>query len=312
LRRQVIFDTDPSPDDAVAFLAALASPDDFDVLAITTVAGNVPVALTSKNARKALELANRTGTPVYAGASAPLVRPLVTAEHVHGRTGFDGYDLPEPEIPLHPGFAPDVIVELVMSRPANAVTLCCTAPLTNVALAMTREPRLAAHLAGIVLMGGALSEGGNITPAAEFNFYVDPEAAAKVFMSGAPITMIPLDTTHQALITDERLEILRAAGTPVGTAFYHLLEWNKRFDRAKYGWPGGPLHDPTVTAYLLSPELFTGRTVRVDIECLSPLTAGASVVDWWSVTGKPPNALVLRTIDAEGYFRLIFERLLRL
>jgi purine nucleosidase len=312
LKRQVIFDTDPSPDDAVAFLAALASPEEFDVLAITTVAGNVPVELTAKNARKALELANRTDIPVYAGAAAPLVRRLVTAEHVHGRTGFDGYDLPEPKISLHPGFAPDVIVELVMTRPANAVTLCCTAPLTNVALAMTQEPRLAVHLAGIVLMGGALSEGGNITPAAEFNFYVDPEAAAQVLSSGAAITMIPLDCTHQALITDERLETLRAAGTPVGTAFYHLLEWNKRFDRAKYGWPGGPLHDPTVTAYLLSPDLFSGRSVRVDIECRSPLTAGASVVDWWSVTGKAPNALVLRTIDAERYFRLIFERLLRL
>jgi purine nucleosidase len=312
LRRQVIFDTDPSPDDAVAFLAALASPEDLEVLAITTVAGNVPVELTAKNARKALQLARRSDIPVYAGASAPLVRPLVTAEHVHGRTGFDGYDLPEPVTPLQAGFAPDAIVEMVMSRPEKAVTLCCLAPLTNVALAMTREPRLASHLAGIVLMGGALSEGGNITAAAEFNFYVDPEAAARVFSSGAAITMIPLDCTHQALITDHRLEMLRSAGTAVGTAFYHLLEWNKRFDRAKYGWPGGPLHDATVTAYLLSPELFAGRTVRVDIECDSPLTLGASVVDWWSVSGKAANALVLRSIDAEGYFRLIFSRLLRL
>jgi purine nucleosidase len=308
----VIFDTDPSPDDAVAFLAALASPEEMHVLAITTVAGNVPVALTAKNALKALELARRIDVPVYAGAAAPLARPLVTAEHVHGRTGFDGYDLPEPTTPLQSGFAPDAIVELVMSRPPGTVTLCCLAPLTNVALAMASEPALAAHLAGIVLMGGSMSEAGNITPAAEFNFYVDPEAAAQVFSSGAPITMIPLDCTHQALITDVRLEVLRAAGTPVGAAFYHLLEWNKRFDRAKYGWPGGPLHDATVTAYLLSPELFAGRQVRVDIECLSPLTLGASVVDWWSVTGKAPNALVLRTIDAEGYFNLIFQRLLRL
>jgi len=161
-------------------------------------------------------------------------------------------------------------------------------------------------------MGGAMSEGGNITAAAEFNFYVDPEAAARVFASGAAITMIPLDCTHQALLTDERLELLRAAATPVGTAFYQLLEWNKRFDRAKYGWAGGPLHDATVTAYLLAPELFAGRRVHVDIECVSPLTLGASVVDWWSVSGKPANALVLRSVDAEGYFRLIFGRLLRL
>jgi purine nucleosidase len=312
LEMDLIFDTDPSPDDAVAFLAAIASPEDLSVLAITTVAGNVPIELTSKNARKALELAKRTDIPVYAGASAPLSRPLITAEHVHGRTGFDGYDLPEPKTPLHPGFAPDIIVDLVMSRPAGTVTLCCLAPLTNVALALAQEPRLATHLAGIVLMGGSMSEAGNITPAAEFNFYVDPEAAAQVFSSGAAITMIPLDCTHQALITDARLEILRKAGTPVGTAFYHLLEWNKRFDRAKYGWPGGPLHDATVTAYLLSPGLFTGRRIRVDIECDSTLTLGASVIDWWSVGGKPANALVLRTIDAEGYFSLIFGRLLRL
>jgi purine nucleosidase len=310
--RSVIFDTDPSPDDAVAFLAALASPEELEVLAITTVAGNVPVELTAKNALKAIEVAGRMEIPVYKGASAPLLRPLITAEHVHGRTGFDGYDLPEPRARLQPEFAPDAIVDLVMSRPAGAVTLCCLAPLTNIALAFAREPRLPRHLAGIVLMGGAMSEGGNITPSAEFNFYVDPEAAARVFASGVPIAMVPLDCTHQALITDERLEVLRTAGTPVGTAFYHLLEYNKRFDRAKYGWPGGPLHDATVTAYLLAPELFSGRTVPVEIECASPLTLGMSVVDWWSVTGKPANATVLRGIDADGYFHLIFGRLLRL
>jgi purine nucleosidase len=308
----VIFDTDPSPDDAVAFLAALASPEALQVLAITTVAGNVPVALTSKNALKALELVKRTDIPVYAGASAPLLRTLVTAEHVHGRTGFDGYELPEPVTSVRPGFAPEAIVELVMARPPQTVTLCCLAPLTNIALAMAREPRLAKHLSGIVLMGGSIFEGGNITAAAEFNFYVDPEAAARVFASGAAITMIPLDCTHQALITDQRLAMLRSANTPVGTAFYHLLEYNKRFDRAKYGWPGGPLHDATVTAYLLKPELFTGRRVNVGIECGSPLTLGASVVDWWGVSGLPANATVFDTIAAEAYFQLIFGRLLQL
>jgi purine nucleosidase len=230
----------------------------------------------------------------------------------YGKTGFDGYDLPGPSTPPACGYAPDAIVELAMSRPAGTVTLCCLAPLTNVALAFAREPRLAGHLQGVVLMGGSFSEGGNITPAAEFNFYVDPDAAAQVFANGVDITMIPLDCTHQALITDERLEVLRSAGTPVGEAFYHLLEFNKRFDRAHYGWPGGPLHDATVTAYLLNPRLFDGRRVRVEIECESPLTMGESVVDWWGVSGKPANALVLRTIDAEGYFNLIFERLLRL
>ncbi len=312
MNRAVIIDTDPSPDDAVAFLVALASPDELQVLAITTVAGNVPVSLTSKNARKALELAHRTEIPVYAGAAAPLVRPLITAEHVHGRTGFDGYDLPDPVTPLAAGFAPEAIVDLVMQRAAGDVTLCCLAPMTNIALALAKEPRLAGHLREIVIMGGAFSEGGNITPAAEFNVYVDPEAAARVLTCGAPITMIPLDCTHQARTTVARLEKLRSVGTPVAEAFYHLLKFNKIFDEQKYGWEGGPLHDATVMAYLLAPHLFGGRKVRVDVECASPLTLGMTVVDWWGVTGREPNVQFLRQIQADGYFDLVIERLARL
>lgn len=309
---RVIVDCDPSPDDAVAILVALASPKELEVLAVTTVAGNVPVSLTLKNARKALELARRTETPVYAGASAPLIRKLVTAEHVHGRTGFDGYELPEPAIPLKDGFASEVIVDLVMRRKPGEVTLCCLAPLTNIALALAKEPRLGSHVKEIVLMGGAFSEGGNITPAAEFNIFVDPEAAARVLECGARITMIPLDCTHRALTTRKRLEKLRAIGTPVAEAFYHLLKFNKIFDEQKYGWEGGPLHDATVIAYLLAPELFSGREVNVAIECASSITLGMTVVDWWSVTGKPPNVQFLREVDAEGYFDLVIERLGRL
>jgi purine nucleosidase len=310
--RSIIIDSDPSPDDAVAFLVALASPEELDVLAVTTVAGNVPLPLTSKNARKALELGKRTGTPAYAGASAPLVRKLITAEHVHGRTGFDGYDLPEPTMPLADGFAPDAIVDLVMSRPAGEVTLCCLAPLTNIALALAKEPRLASHVREIVIMGGAFSEGGNITPAAEFNIYVDPEAAQRVMECGAPITMIPLDCTHQALTTKSRLDKLRSIGTPVSEAFYHLLTFNKIFDQNKYGWEGGPLHDATVIAYLLMPQLFSGRTVNVSVECASALTLGMTVVDWWSVTDKPKNVQFMSSINADGYFDLVIERLARL
>jgi purine nucleosidase len=307
--RLVIIDTDPSPDDAVAFLTALASPEELEVLAITTVAGNVPLPLTSKNARKALELARRTDAPVYAGAAAPLLRPLITAEHVHGRTGFDGYDLPEPVMPLADGFAPDAIVDLVMRRPPGEVTLCCIAPLTNIALAMIKEPRLAGHLREIVIMGGAFSEGGNVTPAAEFNIYVDPEAAARVLGCGAPITMIPLDCTHQALTTAPRLEKLRDIGTPLAEAFYHLLKFNKLFDERKYGWEGGPLHDATTVAYLLQPEIFRGRKVNVEVELASALTLGMTVVDWWGVTGKTPNVLLLRDVNAEAYFDLVIGRL---
>ena len=312
MSRSIIIDTDPSPDDAIAFLVALASPEELDVLAVTTVAGNVPVELTAKNARKALALARRTDVPVYRGAEAPLVRPLVTAEHVHGRTGFDGYELPDPTMPLTAGFAPDAILELVMTRAPKTVTLCCLAPLTNIALALIKEPRLTQHVEQIVLMGGAFSEGGNITPAAEFNFYVDPEAAHRVFTSGIPITMVPLDCTHQALSTTARLDKLRAHGTPVTEAFYHLIRFNKLFDEKKYGWEGGPLHDPTVIAWLLRPDLFRGRRVHVAIEHGSALTLGMSVVDWWGVTGLAPNALVLREIDAEAYWELVIERLARL
>jgi purine nucleosidase len=310
--RSIIIDTDPSPDDAVAILVALASPEELDVLAVTTVAGNVPLPLTAKNARKALELAKRTETPVYAGAAAPLVRKLITAEHVHGRTGFDGYELPEPNMPLASGFAPEAIVDLVMRREPGEVTLCCLAPLTNIALALAKEARLASQLKEIVLMGGAFSEGGNITPAAEFNIFVDPEAAQRVLACGAPITMIPLDCTHQALTTRARLAKLRAIGTPVAEAFYHLLTFNKIFDEQKYGWEGGPLHDAAVIAYLLAPEIFTGRKVNVTVECGSLLTLGMTVVDWWAVTGRPANVLFLRRIDADRYFDLVIERLGRL
>ncbi len=310
--RSIIIDTDPSPDDAIAILTALASPAELEVLAVTTVAGNVPVHLTAINARKALELARRAETPVYAGASAPLLRPLVTAEHVHGRTGFDGYELPDPTTPLAEGFAPEVIVDLVMSRAPGEVTLCCLAPLTNIALAFAKEPRLAEHLKEIVIMGGSFSEGGNVTPAAEFNIHVDPEAAARVLQCGAPITMIPLDCTHQALTTEQRLEKLRSIGTPVAEAFYHLLKFNKRFDEQKYGWNGGPLHDATVVAYLLKPEIFSGRKVHVAVECSSPLTLGMTVVDWWAVTDKTPNVQFLRNINADAYFDLVTNRLARL
>ena len=261
--RPVIIDTDPSPDDAVAFLMALASPEELDVLAITTVAGNVPLSLTSKNALKALELAHLSRTPVFAGATAPLVRPLITAEHVHGNTGFDGYELPDPVTSLANGFAPDVIVDLVMNGKQGGVTLCCLAPLTNIALALAKEPTLATRLREIVVMGGAFSEGGNVTPAAEFNIYVDPEAARRVLQCGAPITMIPLDCTHKALTTPAWLAKLRSIGTPLAEAFYHLSKFNKTFDEQKYGTDGGPLHDATVIAYLLKPDLFSGRKVHV-------------------------------------------------
>ena len=306
--RPIIIDTDPGQDDAVAILLALASPE-LDVLGITAVAGNVPLPLTQTNARKICELAGRPDMPVYAGAERPLMRTLVTAEYVHGKTGLDGPDLPEPTMPLQDGNAVDFIVQTLMERPEGTVTLCPLGPLTNIALALVREPAIAPRIREIVLMGGGFFEGGNTTPAAEFNIYVDPHAAHTVLSAGIPVAMIPLDCTHKALTTRARVERLRALGTPVGIATAELLDFFERFDEQKYGTDGGPLHDPCVIAYLLKPELFSGRHVNVAVETGSELTMGMTVVDWWDVTDREPNATVLRDVDAEGFFNLLTERL---
>jgi len=310
-RRKIIIDTDPGQDDAVAILLALASPE-LEILGIATVAGNVPLALTEKNARKICELAGRPDVPVYAGAVRPMVNDLVTAEHVHGKTGLDGPDLPDPRMPLQAKHAVDWIIETLMAHEAGEVTLCTLGPLTNIALALVREPAIASRVREIVLMGGGFFEGGNVTPAAEFNIYVDPHAADVVFRSGIPIVMMPLDVTHKALTTSARIAAFRNLGTHVGSATAEMLEFFERFDEEKYGSDGGPLHDPCVIAYLLQPELFSGRLCNVSIETASELTLGMTVIDWWRVTDRPANAHVMRDIDHEGFFRLLVERLGRL
>lgn len=309
--RKIIIDTDPGQDDAVAILLAFASPE-LEVLGLTAVAGNVPLALTEKNARKICELAGHTHTAVYAGASRPLMRSLVTAEHVHGRTGLDGPDLPEPSMGLQDANAVDFIIDTIMREKAGQVTLCALGPLTNIALAIIREPAIVPRIREIVLMGGGYFEQRNITPSAEFNIYVDPHAADVVFRSGAPIVMMPLDVTHKVLTTRKRVDAFRSMGTPVGDATVQLLDFFERFDEEKYGTDGGPLHDPCVIAYLLRPELFSGRHCNVTVETASELTLGATVVDWWGVTERPKNALVMRDVEADGFFELLTERLARL
>jgi purine nucleosidase len=310
MTQQIIIDTDPGQDDAVAILLALASPE-LELLGITTVAGNVPLAFTSRNARIVCELAGRRDIKVFAGADKPLARSLVTAEHVHGKTGLDGPVLPAPSMALQPGHAVDFIVETLMSRPAGTVTLCPLGPLTNIALALQREPRIVARIRRIVMMGGGFFEGGNITPTAEFNFYVDPEAAALVFGAGVPITMLPLDCTHRALTTRARVAAIRGIGSHLAEVTAQWLEFAERFDEQKYGTEGGPLHDPCVIAWLLRPALFQGRECNVEIETQSPLALGMSVVDWWGVTQRRKNALVIKDVDADGFYALIAERLAR-
>ncbi|NDW43957.1 nucleoside hydrolase [Ruegeria sp. PrR005] len=310
--RKIIIDTDPGQDDAVAILLALASPDEIEVLGIAAVAGNVPLPLTAKNARIVCELAGRPDVPVYAGCDAPIGRKLVTAEHVHGKTGLDGPDLPDPVMPLRDAHAVDFIIDTLRAHAPGTVTLCPLGPLTNIATAFTRAPDIVSRVQEIVLMGGAYFEVGNITPAAEFNIYVDPEAADIVFRSGAPIVVMPLDVTHKALVTKARNDAFRALATPVGIAVAQMTDFFERFDKEKYGSEGAPLHDPCVTAYILRPDLFSGRHINVTVETSSELTLGMTVADWWRVTDRAPNALFIGDIDAQGFFDLLTERLARL
>ncbi|MCV2889250.1 nucleoside hydrolase [Ruegeria aquimaris] len=310
--RNIIIDTDPGQDDAVAILLALASPDEIEVLGITAVAGNVPLPLTAKNARIICELAGRPDVPVYAGCDAPIARKLVTAEHVHGKTGLDGPDLPDPVMPLQDTHAVDFIIDTLRAHAPGTVTLCPLGPLTNIATAFTRAPDIVTRVQEIVLMGGAYFEVGNITPAAEFNIYVDPEAADIVLKSGAPIVVMPLDVTHKALVTKARNDAFRALDTPVGIAVAQMTDFFERFDKEKYGSEGAPLHDPCVTAYILRPDLFSGRHINVTVETTSDLTLGMTVADWWRVTDRAPNALFIGVIDAQGFFDLLTERLARL
>ncbi len=310
--RKIIIDTDPGQDDAVAILLALASPDEIDVLGVTAVAGNVPLPLTQKNARIVCELAGKPDTLVFAGCDAPLVRKLVTAEHVHGKTGLDGPQMSDPTMPLQDQHAVEYIIETLRAHDAGTITLCPLGPLTNIATAFKSAPDIIEKVQEIVLMGGAYFQVGNITPAAEFNIYVDPEAAKIVFDSGVPIVVMPLDVTHKALTTRARVEAFRALGTKVGDMVAAWTDFFERFDKEKYGSEGAPLHDPCVIAYLIQPDLFTGRHVNVEIETVSELTLGMTVADWWRVTDRAPNAMFMGDLDSDGFFALLADRLARL
>ncbi len=310
--RKIIIDTDPGQDDAVAILLALASPAEIEVLGITAVAGNVPLPLTLRNARIICELAGRPGMRVFAGCEAPLRRKLVTAEHVHGKTGLDGPALTDPVMPVQAQHGVDFIIDSLRNHPPGTVTLCPLGPLTNIATAFQNAPDIIPRVQEIVLMGGAYFEVGNITPAAEFNIYVDPEAAAIVFGAGVKLTVMPLDVTHKALTNAARVQAFRDIGSRVGDMVAAWTDFFERFDKEKYGSEGAPLHDPCVIAWLIDPGLFTGRLVNVEIETGSALTLGMTVADWWGVTDRPRNALFMGGIDADGFYALLTERLARL
>ncbi|MGE6180065.1 pyrimidine-specific ribonucleoside hydrolase RihA [Aeromonas salmonicida] len=303
----VILDCDPGHDDAIALILALASPE-LKVLAVTTSAGNQTQEKTLNNALRILTLLGRDDIPVAAGAPKPLARELIIADNVHGESGLDGPTLPDP------AFAPQAMTGLELMAKSlrespEPVTLVPTGPLTNIALLLTAHPELKPNIARIVLMGGAAGA-GNWTPAAEFNIYVDPEAADMVFKSGIPITMCGLDVTHEAQVMDEDIARVRAIANPVARCVAGLLDFFMIYHRdPKWGFAGAPLHDPCTIAWLLAPGLFHGVECRVDIETRGLHTTGMTVVDRYQLTGKPANALVLLGLDRPGFIDLLVERL---
>jgi purine nucleosidase len=311
-RRPIVIDTDPGLDDAVAILLALAASEILDVLGIVAVAGNLPLVDTERNARRVCELAGFVDIPIYAGCARPLLRELQTAERAHAETERDRLLLPEPSLPLQAQHGVDFLIDTLRGADTRAITLCALGPLTNIAMALAKAPDVAAKIRELVIMGGACFELGNVTPAAEFNMHVDPHAAAIVVDSGIPITMVPLDVSHRLVTTEPRLAALRALPNRCGAAVVALLAAFERNRRAKFGSRARVLHDPAVIGYLVRPDLYQGRQVNVAVETHSPLTIGMTVVDWWGVTGRKPNVRLINTVDADGFYGLLTDRLARL
>lgn len=309
--KKIIIDCDPGQDDAICLLLAMASPEDFDILGITAVAGNVPLDLTQRNSRIICELAKRADIDVYAGCADPMVRDLITAENVHGNTGIDGIEIYEPAHPLQSQHAVDFIIETLHAEEEGTVTLVPTGPLTNIATAFDKDPTIVPKVENIVLMGGAMREGGNHSPSAEFNILVDPQAAEVVFGCGRPLTVLGLDVTHQVLATRERVARIRDVGSEAAIATANMLDFFNRHDTKKYDSLGSPLHDPCTIAYMLQPDLFTGKQCNISIETQSELTMGNTAVDFWHVTDRPRNANWIYGIDADGFYELLTERLAR-
>ena len=306
--RPIIIDTDPGTDDAVAILLALSAAE-LEVLGLAAVAGNAPLAATERNARAVLELAGRTEIPVYAGCPRPIGGGAITAVHAHGEGGLGSLELPPPQMALQPAHGVDFLIETLRASAPRSVTVCALGPLTNVAAALIKAPDIAQRLAELVVMGGASYALGNTTPCAEFNIHADPVAAAVVFGSGAAITLIPLDLTHQVMSTPERIEGVRVLGNRCGSAAALLMSPPRARTTGGGQPPTYALHDPCVIGYLLAPELFDGVETNVAVETQSPLTLGMTVIDWRGISGRPRNARVMTKIDADRFYALLTERL---
>jgi purine nucleosidase len=308
----LIIDTDPGADDVIALLFAMAAPERLRIEALTTVAGNVPLAKTSRNARLACEWAGRPEIPVYAGAERPLRRTPIYAANIHGKEGLTGVDVYEPAAPLADGHAVDYLVRTLRAAPEKSVTLAMLGPQTNLALALEQAPDIVRGLRELVLMAGAHFNGGNITPVAEFNVFADPHAAEAVLGSGVPVTMLPLDVTHKILTSDERIARLRGLGNRAGAIVADILDAYAPQEMAHYGMPGGPVHDATVTAYLLQPSLFKGRRIHVEVDSREGMGFGQTVADWYGSLHRAPNVNWIVDGDAQGFFDLLTEHIARL
>lgn len=308
--RPIIIDCDPGQDDAVALFLAMASPDELELLGITAVAGNVPLELTERNIRMMCDVAN-SQVRVFAGCAKPMVREAISAEFIHGETGINGIDVFEPKTPLQEKHAVDFIIDTLLASATVPVTLVPTGPLTNIATAIERKPEILSHIEEIVIMGGAMREGGNRTPSAEFNILVDPHAADIVLNCGRPITLMGLDITHKVLSTEERVARIGQLNNPVADATVGMLSFFHRYDTEKYSSQGTPLHDPCTVAWLLKPELFKTKLCNVSVETKSELTMGHTAVDFWHVTDRPKNVSWAFDIDADGFYDLLTERLAR-
>ena len=305
--RPLIFDCDPGQDDAISLIMALSPGSGLDIRAITTVAGNTSLAKCQRNARMIAEICGRSDVPVFAGCVAPLEVPLATAEEVHGVEGLDGIEIFEPDLPLQQESGVDAIIRLC--RTVDNIVLVPTGPLTNIATALTRAPDIATRISEIVLMGGARSEAGNITPSAEFNIYVDPHAAKIVFDAPVKKTAFGLDVTHKALIRDVHVDRIAALGTQMGKRLTGMLRSDYAdYDRAKFGTSGTPIHDACTTTYLLQPDVFTFKSVSVQIETDSQLTRGHTSVDFWQMTDRPRDTDWAVDVDADQFFEVMIGR----
>ncbi|MBJ9974305.1 nucleoside hydrolase [Pseudomonas sp. S75] len=310
--RDLIIDTDPGADDVVALFLAMASPDELKIRAITTVAGNVRLDKTSRNARLAREWAGREDIPVYAGAGRPLVRTPIYAANVHGEEGLTGVPVHEPRQPLAEGNAVQYLIDTLDAAPPHSITLAMLGPQTNLALALIQKPEIVKGIKEVVVMGGAHFNGGNITPVAEFNLFADPHAAEVVLASGVKLTYLPLDVTHKIITSDARLKQLAAVGNQASGKVVDILNAYIQYDIDKYGMTGGPVHDATVIAYLLKPDLFSGRQIHMSVNSREGPTFGQTVADWYGVLEQPANVMWIENGDAQGFFDLLSARLARL